>query len=235
MFGKNPVRKQEHNPQQLQVHNIWYTLQGEGPYAGRPAVFCRLTGCNLRCWFCDTQWGDDTDPVNPVGDVATTIIAVAMQHQCDLVVLTGGEPVRQDLSLLLPLLLDAGLQVQIETAGTLWQECLLLPGVTIVVSPKSAKLHPLIHQHAHAFKYVIQAGTLSLADGLPEQSTQQRGKQCSLARPRVGAEVYLSPCDLPEAGFMDEENLRNVQAVAQVALAHGYIAGLQLQKVFDVE
>lgn len=230
MFGQNRVRKQERQPDQLQVQDIWYTIQGEGPFAGRPAVFARLTGCNLRCWFCDTQWDDDNDKVHPVGDVAATIIAECLEHKCDLVVLTGGEPMRQDLSKLLPILLEARLRVQIETAGTLWQPCVGKPGVTIVVSPKTGKLHPEIYHRAHAFKYVIRAGAVSERDGLPIQGTQDKLAHCELARPRPGVEVYLSPCDEYDV----ETNKRNRDAVGFLAMQHGYIAGLQLHKVFEL-
>lgn len=231
MFGQNRVRKQEQQPDRLQVQDIWYTLQGEGPFAGRPSVFCRLTGCNLRCWFCDTKWDDDNDPTLDVGDVAGQIIASCMMNQCDLVVLTGGEPVRQDLSKLLPALFEAGLKVQIETAGTLWQSCLNHPKVTIVVSPKTGKLHPEMYHRAHAFKYVIKHGHVHPDDGLPFTNTQQAdGPPIVLARPRAGAEVYLSPCD----EYCSKLNSENRKAVAFIALKHGYIAGLQLHKEFEL-
>lgn len=60
MFGQNTPRRRESGGL-LQVQDVFYTIQGEGPFAGRTAVFIRLTGCNLRCWFCDTVWGDDSD------------------------------------------------------------------------------------------------------------------------------------------------------------------------------
>lgn len=230
MFGQNEIRKYDDDAEQLQVRDIWYTLQGEGPFAGRPAVFCRLTGCNLRCTFCDTEWDDALDKKYPVADVADTIIAECLNNKTDLVVLTGGEPARQNLSRLLALLHSAGLRVQLETAGTLWQDCFSMPHVTLVVSPKTGKIHDQVHSHAAAFKYVIRAGTDDPADGLPLASTQLAHGATRIARPRPGAEVYLSPCDEYDA----DKNAANRAAVARLALKHGYIAGLQLHKEFGV-
>ena len=74
MHGKNKVAKRTDNPQSLQVHEIFHTIQGEGPFSGRPAVFIRLSGCNLRCWFCDTEWDDDNDPFLSPDEIMKQII-----------------------------------------------------------------------------------------------------------------------------------------------------------------
>ena len=55
MHGNNAIRKQElREDGALQVHELFYTLKGEGMFVGHPAIFIRLTGCNLACTFCDT-------------------------------------------------------------------------------------------------------------------------------------------------------------------------------------
>ena len=57
MFGKNPIRKAIFdNADFYEVQEIFLTIQGEGPYAGTPAIFIRLGGCNLACNFCDTEF-----------------------------------------------------------------------------------------------------------------------------------------------------------------------------------
>jgi len=57
MFGTNPLSKPiESDGLYLEVQDIFSTIQGEGPFAGKPAVFLRLAGCNLRCFFCDTDF-----------------------------------------------------------------------------------------------------------------------------------------------------------------------------------
>lgn len=229
MLGHNRVRKAEPGDGTwLQVAEIFHSIQGEGPYAGWPAVFIRLTGCNLRCWWCDTEWDDDTDPYVAVEDIVEQAGRLA-QPTTKLAVVTGGEPLRQPLNRLLRALHEHGFRPQIETAGTLWQDCVAEPYVDIVVSPKTPKIHPKVYEAALAFKYVIRAGEVG-DDGLPVRSTQIRGDKAILARPRPGAQVFLSPCD----EFDKKRNRANRRAVAQSALKHGYRAGVQLHKIMEL-
>jgi len=90
MFGKNVITKADYQPVDLQVEEIFYTLQGEGPFAGRPAVFVRLAGCPLRCQWCDTQF--DTGLSKPRMRV-DDIMREVQRHAAaiaTLVVITGG-------------------------------------------------------------------------------------------------------------------------------------------------
>src|SRR5215831_17554873 len=154
MLGQIRVRHSEDRAE-LQVNDIWYTIQGEGPYVGYPALFIRLTGCNLRCHFCDTEWDDDNDSYCTIDNIMDRVYDNMGNHPFNLVVITGGEPVRQNLSQLIHHLDRCFPIIQMETAGTLWQPCLTL--TKIVVCPKTPKIHPFIYDHAAAFKYVIQA------------------------------------------------------------------------------
>ena len=240
MFGKNPIRKFDAYPNgDLQVHEIFFTLQGEGPHSGLPAVFVRLSGCNLSCWWCDTHWDDQKDPLRSVQSILEGV-ALASRGLTQLIVLTGGEPLRQDLRVLLDTLArinfslgDKPWKLQIETAGTLWQECLDdHPWVDVVCSPKTAAIHPKIKARANAFKYVINARDSFDVDGLPITNTQiEDGRRRSLAKPRAGAPVYLSPCDLHEDKYGTEANYAKV---AELSLQHGYRAGVQLHKVLGL-
>jgi 7-carboxy-7-deazaguanine synthase len=101
----------------LPINELFCSLQGEGRLAGVPSVFVRTSGCNLRCWFCDsyhTSW-------EPTGDwysVAAVLDAVA-EYDADHVVLTGGEPLAHDKSAdLLESLADRGYHTTVETNGT---------------------------------------------------------------------------------------------------------------------
>lgn len=95
-----------------QVNEIFYSLQGEGYYTGTPAVFLRLSGCNLRCTFCDTDHSAST-PME-IDTLVKTLLGYPSRH----LVITGGEPSLQVDRLLIEVLHDAGFYVQIETNGT---------------------------------------------------------------------------------------------------------------------
>ena len=236
MFGQNPVAKNELHMagDALTVVNgmPFYTIQGEGPHAGRPAMFLRLHGCPLRCYFCDTHFSSPTDPlmsVQQIVDLMTELWPVTIAQK--LAVITGGEPTRQNLKPLIQELLELGWWVQIETAGLFWQDIFAEDYVDIVVSPKSRTINHLIYDHAAAFKYIIKAGEVDLTDGLPLTNTQvEGGPRMPLARPRPRAEVFLSPMDEGN----EAANGLNRRAVAEIAMKHGYRAGLQLHKFMDL-
>ncbi len=98
----------------LKVNEIYYSLQGESAYAGLPCVFVRLTYCNLRCGYCDTEYafyeGKDMS--------ADEIIAEVRKFDCNLVEVTGGEPLYQKKSIqLIKRLCGEGFKVLLETGG----------------------------------------------------------------------------------------------------------------------
>ena len=135
------------------VKEIFYTLQGEGAQAGRPAVFCRFTGCNLWsgleqdratavCRFCDTDFvGTDGSGGGRFASASTLAQAVAAAwparqapHGVPFVVCTGGEPLLQLDAALVAALHAQGFEIAIETNGTL----LPPPGIDwVCVSPKA--------------------------------------------------------------------------------------------------
>lgn len=98
----------------MRVTEIFYSIQGEGTRAGRPCVFVRFTGCDLRCGYCDTAYafhgGEDMSREEILREVA--------RHPCRLVLLTGGEPMLQkELPELARELLARGYEVAVETHG----------------------------------------------------------------------------------------------------------------------
>lgn len=234
----------------LQVQSIFYTVQGEGPFAGRSAIFIRLTGCHYRCFWCDTSWDDDNDDVLTVDTIIHRVHKVTKghQHQPRLVVLTGGEPTRQPIDKLVYALTAREYEVQIETAGSFWRECMASPGVFTVVSPKTSKINEKVERYAMAWKYVVSYDDIHPLNGLPCSGTQRpkgmhsgEGKERPVfftggmpARPPetlAPGNVFLSPCDIPED---PERTKKNTQAVAEMAMRYGYTAGLQMHKYFDV-
>jgi 7-carboxy-7-deazaguanine synthase len=98
----------------LTINEIFHSIQGESTHAGRPCVFVRLTACDLRCRWCDTPYAFHEGRKMSVDQVVADVEA----RGCDLVEVTGGEPLLQpDVHPLMQRLLDAGKTVLIETGG----------------------------------------------------------------------------------------------------------------------
>lgn len=96
------------------INEIFYSVQGESTYAGRPCVFVRLTACDLRCSWCDTPYAFHEGRKRAVGDV----VAEVEQYDCSLVEVTGGEPLLQeDVYPLMHELVARGKTVLLETGG----------------------------------------------------------------------------------------------------------------------
>ncbi|GAA0252287.1 7-carboxy-7-deazaguanine synthase QueE [Haladaptatus pallidirubidus] len=122
----------------LPINELFYSLQGEGKLAGVPSVFIRTSGCNLRCWFCDsyhTSW-EPTHAQMTIAEIMEEVESYDANH----VVVTGGEPlVHDETSLLLDRLSDAGYHTTVETNGTLFSET----AVDLAsISPKLASSTP---------------------------------------------------------------------------------------------
>lgn len=99
----------------LKVNEIFKSIQGESSHAGRPCTFVRLTGCNLRCAYCDTTYAYDEGREMSVEEVLSAVAA----HQVHLVEITGGEPLLQaETPALAKALLDRGFAVLVETNGS---------------------------------------------------------------------------------------------------------------------
>lgn len=102
--------------ERLRVHEVYYSLQGESTFAGRPCVLVRLTGCQMRCRWCDTEHAFYEGDWHTVDEVIDEVGG----HGCPLVELTGGEPLLQPGALpLMERLCDAGYEVLLETGGGL--------------------------------------------------------------------------------------------------------------------
>lgn len=100
----------------LRITEIFYSIQGESSYAGMPCVFIRLTGCNLRCSWCDTTYSFSGGSWMTQDE----IIAEVALYPCRLVEITGGEPMLQPyVNDLMKRLADSGYTVMLETSGSL--------------------------------------------------------------------------------------------------------------------
>lgn len=225
------IAKQQ-NGDVLSLHSVFYTIQGEGPFSGQPAVFVRLAGCNLQCPGCDTEYTEGARYIAVATLRELFFETRGDNYHCDLVVLTGGEPFRQNVSTFVNSLMRFGIRVQIETNGTLPpSEGLLLDheNLTIVCSPKTGTINPDLAPWIKAYKYVASWSDIA-DDGLPNHALNHPAKP-RLARPVGNGPVYLQP--------MDEQDLiankRNMDAVVESCMQFGYTLCLQTHKIVGVE
>lgn len=106
----------EQAPDRLKITEVFVSLQGEALSSGAPTVFVRLTGCPLRCEYCDTAYAFGGGQWRRIEDLVNEALAFGTRHVC----VTGGEPLAQRRCLdLLTALCDAGLDVSLETSGAI--------------------------------------------------------------------------------------------------------------------
>ncbi len=122
----------------LRIAEIFHSIQGEGIWMGTPSVFVRVSGCNLRCVWCDTpyaSWSPE-GPTLTVSEIASKVAS----YDCGHVVLTGGEPmVFEPIVELAQNLKDLGKAITIETAGTVYRD---VPCDLMSISPKLSNSIP---------------------------------------------------------------------------------------------
>jgi 7-carboxy-7-deazaguanine synthase len=214
----------------LQVFKIWKTLQGEGPLVGTPAIFVRLSGCVLDCGFCDTDYTSSRTLMTPT-DILQEVRSIKGPSWASLIVLTGGEPFRQDIKRFVHAAIDDGFTVQIETNGTLYCADLNYNMVNIVCSPKTPKVNGYLTPHIDAWKYILDGDNVDPNDGLPSSTL---GVNLSPARPPENfprSKIYVQPLDVQD----EQLNRRNQQAAIQSCMKFGYRYSHQLHKTLGLE
>ena len=130
----------------ITINEIFYSVQGESTYAGRPCVFVRLTACDLRCSWCDTPYAFYEGRKRSLDDVLEEVEG----FKCDLVEVTGGEPLLQEAVYpLMDALLERGKTVLLETGGHRSTARVPEPVVTIVdvKCPGSGEAHKIDWQN----------------------------------------------------------------------------------------
>ena len=226
MFGNNPIRPPAKGAGDiLDIQHIFPSVQGEGPFAGVPAVFVRLGGCNLACSFCDTEFEDFTgmSVEDIIGQVRQLAAANDYPYATQLVVITGGEPLRQPIEPLCEALLNAGFAIQVETNGTLYRP--LPEAVHMVCSPKNpgggtyAPMRGDVLQRANALKFIVSAHIEAYA------------QVADVGQGTSGTPVYVQPMDEQD----DTKNAENIRYAAELAAREGYKLSLQTHKIIGVE
>lgn len=238
----------------VDLHSVFYTIQGEGIYAGMPAVFVRLAGCNLQCPWCDTDYTSSRSLTSPSALLEQVVRATPARimrgnraamsdYHGDrgkpLVVITGGEPFRQNLVAIVNTLWEAGYRIQIETNGTLFEKALNYERVTVICSPKTPRLHPRLIPHIAALKYVIDRSHVSDVDGLPSATM---GTDFAVYRPceLFRGEVFVQPLDESGASsdavdfVSDAANMLNLEAAVASAMKYGYRLCIQTHKLTEL-
>ena len=189
------------------INEIFYSLQGEGRWAGRAAVFIRFSGCNLKCPFCDTNFKEYTEmTLQEIRD------AIAEWRSCAFVVLTGGEPTLQFDQTLLDGLHEDGFMVAMETNGT---KPLAAYVDWLTISPKTAYVEnaQVVIQSCSELKVVY--------DG--EHEPQTYGIQAD--------NLYVQPCDVGD----ETRNAEIIAACVAFVKEHPqWKLSLQQQKILNV-
>lgn len=223
MHGLNPIRQPVlGDGTKLDIQEIFPTLQGEGPYTGWPAVFVRLGGCNLACEFCDTEFESFNEmSLEAVQERVYQFSTNQGRRTADLVVITGGEPMRQPIAPLCEALIEADYLVQIETNGTLYRP---LPfGIDIVCSPKvtNHSYHTIrsdLMGRISAFKFIISASDPDYRD-VPDLGQGERH-----------IPVYVQPMDEGD----ETKNTANLSRAIQLSMEYGYRLSMQTHKIINM-
>ena len=131
----------------LRINEIFHSLQGEADAVGYPTVFVRLTGCPLRCQYCDTEYAFHAGEWHDLDAVLERVQSYGAQHVC----VTGGEPLAQPNCLkLLTSLCDLGLEVSLETSGAM-DIAQVDPRVARVVDVKTPDSHEAARNRTENF------------------------------------------------------------------------------------
>lgn len=148
----------------MRVTEIFFSIQGESSHAGKPCVFVRLTGCSLRCVYCDTKYSYGGGREMPIEEVC----AAVESYPAKLVEITGGEPLEQEeVYPLMNGLLDRGYTVMLETGGHVSISRVPEPVIKIIdiKCPDSNETHKMHWENLDMaspqdeFKFVISSRT----------------------------------------------------------------------------
>lgn len=178
----------------MKVNEIFYSLQGEGRYTGVPAIFLRLSGCNLKCWFCDTQHQDGKEMTEE--QIVAELLSFPARH----VVITGGEPTLQINAGLTHLLHEAGFYIQMETNGTHalpegcdvdWVTC----SPKRLSADKDAAIAPIRLEHIDELKVVFEGDDQRMDSFEQIPATEYRLQPCDVQDPVRNQEILQQTID----------------------------------------
>lgn len=203
----------------MRVNEIFYSLQGEGFYTGRAAVFVRFAGCNLNCPFCDTDFHTYTEMTE---DEVVNAMVEADEGGCRFAVITGGEPTMQLTPEFVAHLHERGYFVAVESNGAFRdaREC----GIDwLTVSPKHPFLPgrdvPLVATRADEVKLVVNEHS-----GNPETLD-------AIQRAIHATHYFLQPCD---TGDRERNRALAALTVSLIRRHPAWRLSLQTHKLLDI-
>lgn len=264
IFNNQLIEKRHHNTE-LDVQSIFYTIQGEGPFCGTPAVFVRLAGCNLMCPSCDTDYTSKrqlmtTDEIidrvrtaQLYSETSEEAFDRLIENPTDepltyklfsgLVVITGGEPTRQPVGLellVLKLQQRLGCYVQIETNG-------VLPPPAISMLNRNTQerkgLYIVVSPKTGKVNPITEQWACAYKYVMHAERMAPDGLPQDALHHALG-KVLLArpPADFkgtiylqPQDDYNDEQNERNRQACVRSCMRHGYVLQLQTHKLLGLE
>lgn len=193
----------------MRVNEIFYSIQGEGAKTGTPCVFIRLSGCNLKCSFCDT----DFKAYKEMSEIEIVDAVIKLSNDCKQVVITGGEPTITDTTLLIDLLHRNKYKVAMESNGT------HKPPYNIdwlTISPKEmfvGKIGKPVIEYCNELKVVFDGENIPQTYGIQAQH------------------YFLQPCD---TGDKNKNNEIIKKCVEYIKENPKWRISLQTQKILSV-
>jgi 7-carboxy-7-deazaguanine synthase len=197
----------------LRITEIFYSIQGEASTSGLPTVFVRLTGCPLRCTYCDTEYAFHGGEKMQIAQIVEKINA----FNCPLVCITGGEPLAQpNVNTLMDVLCEQGYQVSLETSGAI-DVSRVNPSVTKVIDIKTPSSNESSKNKVENFLYLNEKDICKFVVG--NEDDFDWAKRFIKEHLSNNSNIYFSPV----TPGMDPK------ALAELILRDGLTVRLQLQ------
>ncbi len=146
-----------HQPPTLKINEIFPSIQGEGVRLGKPTLFIRLSGCNLKCDFCDTKFAWHTGQEMSIESILKKLKKMHTTFPTEWVCLTGGEPLYQNIGRLVQQLKAEDLKIQVETNATIYRR-IGVDWYTISPKPPDYFYQPEYIKKAKEVKIVVTKG-----------------------------------------------------------------------------
>ena len=203
----------------LRINDLFWSFQGEGTRSGVPSIFIRTAGCTMGCSYCDTKESWGTGIPMQISKIMEMVLQHSNQFPGSQVVITGGEPLEQDLSPLVKALKERDFFIAIETNGKRFSR---IPIDWWTVSPKDVNgygIHPALVSSICEIKLVVNKNlTLKVVQNLRSAVPE--------------APIYLQPDGYNDARYVQTFDLFKL---CRKKGLHDVRCGIQMHKIYDVK